>query len=161
MKRILLAVMAAILLAACPGPAGKVDPWLTARTIILQTQTAVGLADGIFQQWLLSQPEGEKKEDAKAKYLKIKQTVMNGLQLALDGVNIAEQAKKDPDVQKLLAAADAAWKDLQKLLADLLKQPPASAPTGKPPLKLAGPPVDALKKQLERLPASLFKTGAK
>lgn len=168
MKRILLAIVAAMLLAACPGPTGKVDPWLTARTIILQTQTAVGLADGIFQQWLLSQPAGEKKEEAQAKYLKIKQTVMNGLRLALDGVDVAEQAKKDPEVGKLLEKADAAWRSLQQLLADLLKTPappaslPAKAVAGKkPPPKRAGPSYADLKKQLESLPASLFKKRPK
>lgn len=159
MKRAALAVVAALLLWGCPNPeTGKVDPYLTARTIILQFQTATALADGIFQQWLLGQPEGEPKEQAKAKYLKIKTAVLNGLQLALDGVDIAEQAKEDPDVTKLLEKADAAWKDLQKFLADLL------APTGDAVAaadtlraKLGAPSSNDLKKQLEALPKSLVK----
>ena len=159
MKRAALAVVAALLLWGCPNPeTGKVDPYLTARTIILQFQTATSLADGIFQQWLLGQPEGEPKDQAEAKYLKIKTAVLNGLQLALDGVDIAEQAKEDPDVTKLLEKADAAWKDLQKFLADLL------APTGDAVAKadalrakLGASQTDALKKQLEALPKTLVK----
>lgn len=117
MKR---AVILAILLTSCPNPTtGKVDPYLTARTVITQAGTAVALADGIFNQWVLNQPEDKAKE-VKAKYLRIKTAVLNGLQMALDGVDIAEKAKKDPNVTTLLAAADKAWQDLQKLISDLM-----------------------------------------
>ena len=48
-------------LSGCPNPeTGKIDPYLTAKTIINQAQTALSLADGIFNQWLIS----TKKEDA-------------------------------------------------------------------------------------------------
>jgi hypothetical protein len=157
MKRAALAVVAALLLWGCPNPeTGKVDPYLTARTIILQVQTATALADGIFQQWLLGQPEGEEKDKAKATYYKIKTAVLNGLQLALDGVDIAEQAKKDPDLTKLLEKADAAWQDLQKFLTDLLgKAQPEAVTTMK--AKLGTATGADLKKQLEALPKQLGK----
>lgn len=150
MKHILLAVIAAFTFTACPGPGGKIDPWLTARTIITQTQTAMAMADGIFNQWALHQSEDKAKE-AKAKYLKVRQTVLNSLQLALDGVAIAEQAKKDPDVKKLMEKANAAWVDLQKLLTDLLgSEQPSSMP-------LKGvKPGTGLRDQLKRLPPKLF-----
>jgi phage I-like protein len=157
MKRAALAVVAALLLWGCPNPeTGKVDPYLTARTIILQMQTATALADGIFNQWLLGQPEGEAKDATEAKYLKIKTAVLNGLQLALDGVDIAEQAKKDPDITKLLEAADAAWQDLQKFLSDLLSQ---TVPDNVTALKakVGAASSNDLKTQLEKLPKHLGK----
>ena len=159
MKRSLAALFVLSLI-ACPGPTGKVDPWLTARTIINQTQSAVVLADVIFQQYLLGQPEGDQKEQTKAKYLKIKQAVVNGLKLAYDGVGIAEQAKTDPDVTKLLEKANEAWADLQKLLADLLKTEPtpASLPTGAKGIvstKRYGPSYTQLREMLAKLPPKL------
>jgi hypothetical protein len=124
MKKLMMSLAAlSLLVTACPNPeTGKVDPYLTARTVILQAQTAISLADGIFHQWLLGQ-EADKAKAAEARYYKIKTAVVNGLKLAMDGVDIAEKAKKDPDVATLLAAADKAWQDLQKFLSDLLSKP--------------------------------------
>jgi hypothetical protein len=152
MKQTILATVLAFSLTGCPGPGGKVDPWLTARTIITQTQTAMALSDGIFNQWKLTQPEDKAKE-AEAKYLKIRNTVLNSLQLALDSVDIAEQAKKDLDIKKLMEKANAAWADLQKLLSDLLggSEQPASMPFK------GVKPGSRLRDQLNKLPPKLFK----
>jgi hypothetical protein len=105
----------------CPNPeTGKIDPYLTAKTIILQANTALALADGIFNQWLLGQADAEKAKKTEAIYTKTRTSVANGLQLALNGVAIAEQAKKDPDIKLLMAEANKAWTNLRKFLEDLL-----------------------------------------
>jgi hypothetical protein len=121
MKRLALAMLAALFIWGCPDPTtGKIDPYLTARTIINQAQTALALADGIFNQWLLGQTDAEKAKKAQETYVRTKTAVANGLQIAYKGVDIAQQAKTDPDVAKLLAQADGAWKALSKFLGDLL-----------------------------------------
>lgn len=160
MKRAALALAAALLLWGCPDPqTGKIDPYLTARTIILQANTSLALADGIFNQWLLAQSDAEKAKKTQVTYEKVRTAVSNGLQLALNGVSIAEQAKKDPDIAKLMAEADKAWQSLSKFLADLLDkgdsgvtvalvEEPTSQPSGeKKPLAKINP-LDALPKSL-------------
>lgn len=142
MKRLALALVAALLCWGCPDPqTGKIDPYLTARTIILQANTALGLADGIFGQWMLGQTNAEKAKKAQATYTKVKTSVSNGLQLALNGVAIAEQAKEDPDIKKLMVEANGAWDNLRKFLEDLLAKPedaalvavgPTAAPASQP-----------------------------
>lgn len=110
-----------LFMCACPSPiTGKVDPYLTARTIINQSQTALALADGIFNQWKLGQTDTEKVERAARAYQKIKAGVTGGLQLALNGVDIAEQAEVDPNVKALLTKANAAWQTLRTTLAEIL-----------------------------------------
>jgi hypothetical protein len=125
MKRLItFAVVAALLTLGCPNPeTGKIDPYLTARTIINQAQTALALADGIFNQWLLAQTDAEKIKKAQLVYQKARTAVANGLQLAFNGVDIAEQAKTDPNVVDLLAEANKAWDSLRQFLADLLAAP--------------------------------------
>lgn len=109
------------LLAGCPDPqTGKIDPYLTAHTVINQTSLALPIAQGIFNQWLYAQTDAEKAKAVQLKFAQIYTAVSNGFKLAHDGVDIAKQAKEDPDVSKLLAQADTAWKDLYKLLDDLL-----------------------------------------
>lgn len=118
MKRALL--LAAVLLLGCPGPDGKIDPYLTAHTVINQAALALPIAQGIFNQWALSQTDQEKVKAAKLVFEKVCTAVANGLKVASDGVDIAKVAKETPDVAKLLAQADMAWKDLYKFLDDLL-----------------------------------------
>lgn len=134
MKRaaqLFLLLVAVGMLAGCPNPAtGKTDPWLTAKTIINQSKMGVPVADVIFTQWKLSQTDQQKVAEAEAKYVKIKLAVINGLQVAYDGVVIAEQAKTDPDMAKLMDQAEKAWQDLRKFIEDLLK--PEPAPTTQP-----------------------------
>ena len=128
MKKLILTIMVALFMWGCPNPeTGKVDPYLTARTIILQANTALSLSDGIFGQWLLGQTDAEKAKKADAAYKKVKTAVANGLQLALNGVSIAEQAKEDPDIKKLMAEANGAWDNLRKFLEDLLAKPEDAA----------------------------------
>lgn len=160
MRRATLAVATALLV-GCPNPdTGKVDPYITARAIILQVHTAVSLADGIFQQWAVGQPSGEELEKTKAIYYKIKTAVFNGIQLALDGVDIAEQAKEDLDVNKLLEKADAAWKDLQKFLSDLLsKTSNTIAKVDAARMRLGAPSTAALSTAIESLPSTLLKVA--
>jgi hypothetical protein len=46
--------MTALLLAGCPNPqTDKIDPWLTAKTIINQSKIGVPIAESIFMQWTL------------------------------------------------------------------------------------------------------------
>jgi len=169
MKRFLITMMVGVCLGmmlpgltACPNPeTGKIDPYLTARTIILQANTALGLADGIFGQWYLGKMLTDQDIANKTKliYEKTKTGVANGLQIALNGVAIAEQAKKDPNIQLLMGEADKAWQNLRKFLTDLLakqedaklvtladapkKEPPTSAPVTKDDPK--APPKVAVK----------------
>ena len=130
-------------LSGCPNPeTGKIDPYLTAKTIINQAQTALSLADGIFNQWLIStKKEDADKQKIQATYHKTKTGVANGLQLALNGVSIAEQAKEDPDVTKLMLQANNAWASLRKFMVDLLNKDPAGvSPMSNevPPIKTSG-----------------------
>jgi hypothetical protein len=55
--------------------------------------------------------------------MRIRAAVADGLKLALDGVAIAEQARVDPDLAKILFKADAAWQDLKALLTDIFGKP--------------------------------------
>lgn len=119
------------LLAGCPNPVtGKTDLWLTAKTVINQSKMGLPIADVLFTQWTLSQTDQEKVQKVTAKYSKIKLAVFNGLNVAYDGVVIAEQAKTDPDMVKLMDQAEKAWQDLRKFIEDLLKpEAPATQPT--------------------------------
>ena len=128
MKRLVFVFVLALVVWGCPNPhTGRIDPYLTARTIILQANTALALADGIFGQWVLGQTDVEKAKKSKAVYLRAKTGVANGLQLALNGVAIAEQMKKDPNVKDLMVVANKAWGNLRKFLEDLLAKPEDAA----------------------------------
>lgn len=123
MKRLALCLALALLAWGCPDPqTGKIDPYLTAHTVINQASLALPIAQGIFNQWLYAQADAEKAKKAQVTFAQVYTAVSNGLKLAHDGVDIAKQAKEDPDVSKLLAQADAAWKSLYKFLDDLLGQ---------------------------------------
>lgn len=118
MKKLIALVV--FLLMGCPNPeTGKIDPYLTARTVINQANVGVALADGIFNQWVLAQSDAEKAKKAQITYQGIKTNVLNGLQVALNGVAIAEQAKKDPNVTDLMVAANNAWDSLRNFMEDL------------------------------------------
>jgi hypothetical protein len=140
------ALTAVLLMAHCPGPDGKVDPYLTAHTIINGAQSSLFLADSIFSQWLSTQTDPAKIKKAKEQYDKIRLAVANGLVVAHDAVDIAQAAQKPVDIAKIMEAADIAWKDLYKLLSELLVKP-ASQPTG--PVKVeADYPLKNLPKSL-------------
>ena len=167
MKRLALAILLATVAWGCPDPTtGKIDPYLTARTVINQASIGVTLAEGIFNQWLFAQTDAEKAKKTQATFEKIKTSVLNGLQLALNGVAIAEQAKKDPNIADLMVAANDAWGNLRKFLEDLLAKPEdaalvtvATAPSSQPTTAKGGvnvktsalvikSPIDALPKKL-------------
>jgi len=126
MKKLFL-LLTVLLVWGCPDPqTGKVDPYLTARTIINQAGTAVALGDGIFNQWLLtSSKPAEDKAKIHSTYLKAKTAVLNGLVLASNGVDIAEKAKKEPNLVAIMGEADKAWDSLRKFLTDLMAGDPA------------------------------------
>lgn len=160
MKKALL--LTAVLMLGCPGPSGQIDPYLTAHTVINQVALALPIAQGIFNQWALMQTDPVKVKEAEKVFAKVYTAVSNGLKIAHDGVDIAKTAKETPDVAKLLAQADMAWKDLYKLLDDLLAKgadgitvalvertpPPASQPVVKAPVKVTTSPMTFLPKTL-------------
>jgi hypothetical protein len=104
-----------------------------------------------------------KIDKATATFTKIKLGVLNGLNVAYDGVVIAEQAKTDPDMAKLMNQAEKAWKDLRKFIEDLMKpSAPATQPVaGVKALKLPVPTKVAVVKlediDLKILPKTLLK----
>lgn len=116
------------LMTACPGGTSCKggDPYTTARAIIAGAQVAVTMSDAVFQVWAASQTDPEKVKKALEQFLKIKLDVLDGLQLATAGVDIAEQAHKDPDITKLMDKAEIAFQALRKLLTDLLTSTPSS-----------------------------------
>lgn len=130
MVRSKAALLALFLLVGCPGPSGKVDPYITARAVISGAQMSLTLADGIFMQWAVTQTDPAKVKAATEKFNYIKLCVADGLRIANDAVNVAEAAKAPVDITKIMDQAEIAWKDLRVFLTDLLgkPKPPASAP---------------------------------
>jgi|WetSurSiteA1Bulk_404760.scaffolds.fasta_scaffold47736_2 hypothetical protein len=132
MLRVLILVLA-LVLTNCPGPTGKVDPFLTARSIVTGAQTSLTFADGIFAQWTLRQSDAVKVKTATEKYTYLKLLVSDGLQVAYQGIAVAEQAKTDPDTIKIMDKAEEAWKELRTFLSDLTPAPAAiPQPTSQP-----------------------------
>lgn len=128
MKKLLMALVA-VFIVGCPNPqTGKTDPWLTARAVILQARNALPIADSLFMQWTFGQSDEKTVKEKSALFYKIKTGVLDGFQVALDGVDIAEQAKKEPDVTKLLAQANKAWADLHTMIGNLLGAKPEPVP---------------------------------
>lgn len=120
-------LLVALLLTSCPGPDGKINPYATARMAINGLQLSVSMADAIFNQAILKQTDPVKAKADSEKYAYIRLLVLDGLQAALKGVDIAEQAKTDLDITKLMGQAELAWKDLRTFLTDLLNKAPAPA----------------------------------
>lgn len=161
MRKILTAVLLAMLFVACPGFTnceGKTDPYTIARLTINGTQVAVQASEAVFMMWASTQTDMEKVKAALAKFTKIKAAVLQGLQVALDGVDIAQQAKTDPDIRKLMAAAETAFQDLRKLLEEILAKPgPSSQPVPKDPKAVKKAVPSDLDKAFENLPKTLLK----
>jgi len=159
MRKILTAVLLAMLFVACPGFTsceGKTDPYTIARLTISGTQVAVQASEAVFMAWAAAQTDMEKVKAALAKFTKIKSSVLQGLQVALDGVDIAQQAKTDPDIKKLMALAETAFQDLRKLLEELLAKP-SSQPVPKDPKAVKKAMPTELEKMFEQLPKTLLK----
>lgn len=119
---IMLLLVMVVLLCGCPGPSEKANPYLTAHVVINQASLALPIAEGIFNQWLYRQPE---LDNASVKrtvqgFYRVMTALRHSVKLAHDGVDIAEQMKEDPDVNKLLRLSDVAWKGLRDFLGELL-----------------------------------------
>jgi hypothetical protein len=157
MRKILTAVLVMALFMACPGfsscGAGT-DPYATARIVINGAQIAVGASETVFMAWAAVQTDPAKVKDALVKFTKIKSAVLQGLQVALDGVDIATTAKTVPDTKKLMAQAETAFQDLRRMLETLLVGS-STMPTPKD-LKIKIP-VNDLQKMFENLPKTLLK----
>jgi hypothetical protein len=157
--RKILTVLLFVLLAGCPGLTNckGTDPYATARLVIGGTQIAVQSSEAVFMAWAATQTDMEKVKVALAKFTKIKAAVLQGLQVALDGVDIAQQAKTDPDIKKLMAQAETAFQDLRKLLEGLLAKPTTQLVPKDPKAVKAAP--TELEKMFEALPKTLLKGG--
>lgn len=105
----------------CPNTGTmRSDPYVVSHMVINQAGLALTIAEGIFNQWLLTQSDMKKIRKARLTFAKVHTLVAGGLKLAHDGVRIAEKAKETPDVVALLSEADDAWGDLRQFLSDLL-----------------------------------------
>ena len=119
---LLSVVLAAVLLCGCPGPVVKADPYSAAHIAINRASLVLPVAEGIFNQWLYAQPklDSPKVKRARVSFSRAMTVASNALKLAHDGVDLAKQAKEDPDIGKLLRLSDAAWGDLRDFLDTLL-----------------------------------------
>lgn len=140
--RVLL--VACLLLTACPWTEKPVvttppkDPYVTARAVVQNAQLLVAAADGIFELWIALNPKmldvGVRKL-----YLKIKNAVVDGLRLALDGIAVAESQKAGFDLAKLMGPASVAYQDLLKFIDGLKALPSAGPPTSAPAVPASAP----------------------
>lgn len=135
MKTRTLLLPLALLVTACPpcpppqtGPG--TSPYVIAKGVIYSGQLAVSLAGGFFNLWLSSRPAttpAEKISEYKTTYNKVSTSVLNGLQLALTAVNIAEEQGKEFNLVSLLAQAETAWQQLRQFLSGLGVNVPATS----------------------------------
>lgn len=129
MIRTFVAVLA-FLLAACPhngpGPEGPgKDPYAIGRTVVQGAQLTLVGADGVFEI-CASFMEAQKATETRQQYLRIRASVVEGLHLALTGIDIAESQKAGFDILKLMAHAESAYQDLLKFLASIRGETPSS-----------------------------------
>lgn len=133
-RTMMVLVCLVVLIAGCPhnGAGPVINPYSVARAAIQTAQLSLIVADGVFDTWAATQTDPAKVAEVKAKYVKVRTCVADGLRLAMDAVGIAEAAGQKVDIAQILAQAEVAYQDLLKLLKDL-KSGPASAPTLKVP----------------------------
>lgn len=145
---LLLAVTS--VLASCPDPTtGKIDPYLTAKTSISFTKSSLSLADAVFENVLAyAKITGDKAVETRAKYKKVKESVIKFLGVAEESVNIAEKAGKGVSVVAIMADTDKAWKALREFIVSLMPSTTSTASTG-----TSGPP----KPNVNRLPYSVIR----
>ena len=120
MKKLLLLV-ALLAFPACNNlkpPQSLPDGYVIARATVQGAQILLAGADGLFEV-LTAFIDAEKLKDVKATFYRIRASVVTGLQLALDGINVAESQKQGFDLGKLMAQANAAWTDLRAFLESL------------------------------------------
>lgn len=118
-----IAALFTLLLTACPhnGPdvaTPEKDPYAIARAVVQTAQLSLLAADGVFEIWA-GFAEPAKATEARVTYTKIRTAVVDGLKVAMDGINIAESQKEGLDLPKLLAQAEAAYQDLRAFLGIL------------------------------------------
>jgi len=138
------------LIAGCPhnGAGPVINPYSVARAAIQAAQLSLLVADGVFDTWAATQADPAKVAEVRAKYVKVRTAVADGLRLAMDAVAIAESVAQKLDIAQILAQAEVAYQDLLRLLKDL-KSAPTSGPTSAP----AALKVPAL---FEKLPPTLI-----
>lgn len=132
MKNLLLATLllttAATSCTECPPSKNLPDGFAIGRATVQGAQLALFGADAVFEFWAAF-ADTTTVAAARPKYLRIRVSVVSGLQLALDGIAIAESQKSGFDLNKLMAQAEASWKDLRAFLATLQAAAGASQPT--------------------------------
>jgi len=150
MKKLILLLTTLTLLSSCKtfGPQNLPDGFAVAHTTVQGAQLALVGADGLFEI-VAGFMSPERAASARQTYLKIRAAVVAGLQLALDGIILAEGQRSGFDLVKLLAPAEAAWQDLRAFLAAL--QGKGTSPASSPARDYRSPTVDDL--PLTLLPA--------
>jgi hypothetical protein len=136
-RMILLVVALSFLLIGCPTGGGKMSPYDTARTVLSYNPTALLVADSIVTRWAKRQTDAEKIGTVVAKYEKIKESINEGIAMALKSIDLAEEANKPINERELQAKVQLLVKqalDFALSLEDAIttrgpEQTPASAPT--------------------------------
>jgi len=109
----------------CKAPVSLPDNYAVARAVVQGSQLALFAADGVFE-FLCTL--SSKAADARPTYLLIRADVATGLQLALEGIMVAETQKQGFDLSKLMAQAETSWQKVKEFLLALEASinPPAS-----------------------------------
>jgi hypothetical protein len=96
------------------GPNG----YAIARACVQGGQVAVSMGDSVFEIWC-AVSDGLQCAEARGTYSHLRLDVLDGLQVVLAGIDLAESQSSGLDLPKLMAQAEAAWSKLYKFLADL------------------------------------------
>jgi len=132
MKKLLIATLllttTTVSCTECPPPKNLPDGYTIARVTVQGLQLALTGADTVFE-FLTQFIAPEKVAETRAVFLKTKNAVIRGLQVALDGIKLAEEQKAGFDLAKLMIQAEVAWRDLRAFIASL--QTPSSQPASR------------------------------
>lgn len=111
MKRWSMLIPFLIVTSCAHCPVSGSNPYNVARAVIQAAQLALNVAAGVFASFgsPSSQPQ----------FIQISTAVADGLKLALDGVNVAEEQKSGFDLNKLMANAESSYQDLRAFLTAL------------------------------------------
>jgi hypothetical protein len=124
MKRLLITLFV-LFLFGCPP---TTNPYIAAKTVISSAQTAVSVADSIFENWVTSQPDKTVVESQRRRYAQLRLAVVQGLEVAYQSVNVAEELKAGMDVPVILQKADTAWSALRLFINEVFVKYPANIP---------------------------------
>jgi len=122
MRSLLCVAVLSVLISGCPGFMNcnnTGDFYATGRSVVGAAQTTLSYADAAFEVWISKQTDLQKIADMREKYNQLKMTVLDGLKLALDGIELAAQAVTSFNIIALMTSAEKAYVDLRKFLADL------------------------------------------